>query len=80
MKKIAVMLLMLVFLGGCFSSKWSHPNIADPKKEDEAFEVHSAQCRKEVDETYADTPENEEYRQDVYEKCLKALGWEEDTF
>lgn len=80
MKKIAVLLVMLVFLGGCFSSKWSHPNIADPREEDEVFEVHSAQCRTEVDQTYADTAENEDLREGAYEKCLEAKGWEQDTF
>ncbi len=80
MKRIAVMLLLLVFLGGCFSSKWSHPNIADPREEDEVFEEHSAQCLKEVNETFADNPENEAMRQDVYERCLKSLGWEKDVY
>lgn len=80
MKRMLMLLVLLLVLGGCFSSKWSHPNIADPREEDEIFEEHSAQCLRELDETYADTPENEAMRQEVYERCLKAKGWEENTF
>jgi predicted lactoylglutathione lyase len=77
---IPAALLVMLLLGACRTTDWVNPNVADPHKQDELFVEHSAQCRQEVDNTFADDPGNETARADLFEKCMKAKGWEEQDW
>ncbi len=71
---------MFLLLSACRTTDWVHPNIADPRKQDRAFEEDSTRCTQELNETYSDSSGNAEARTDLFEKCMKAKGWEQQDW
>lgn len=68
MKKIlSILMIMAMLLGLSACGKdWSHPYIADPRDEDEQFEIDEAQCESQSEDSEA------------FDKCMRGKGWEEE--
>jgi len=65
--------LVAVSLGGCMppSKDWTHPRIADPRKEDRQFAVDTQFC---ADKLGSQGGEAE--RKAAMDECYRRLGWQ----
>ncbi|OIO04019.1 MAG: hypothetical protein AUJ49_03610 [Desulfovibrionaceae bacterium CG1_02_65_16] len=68
-----ILALTAVSLGGCLppSKDWTHPRIADPRKEDRQFQQDTQFCNDKAGRQ-ADGPE----RKAAMDDCYRRLGWQ----
>ncbi|MBI5519843.1 MAG: hypothetical protein HY916_07265 [Desulfovibrio sp.] len=65
--------LFLLLLSGCLpkNKDWTHPQVANPRKEDQLFQEDSAFC-----EGKAGPELQGQERQKALDACLARLGWQ----